>query len=48
MQPQLRIGLNTSAAVVGKVQEGSEAQVTVLGSISHRVFRAWPSRMPRT
>ena len=31
MQPQLRIGLNTGAAVVGKVQEGSEAQVTVLG-----------------
>ena len=31
IQPQLRIGLNTGAAVVGKVQEGSEAQVTVLG-----------------
>ena len=31
MQPQLRIGLNTGAAVVGKVQEGAEAQVTVLG-----------------
>src|ERR1700722_16957006 len=31
MQPQLRIGLNTGAAVVGKVQEGSEAQGTVLG-----------------
>ena len=31
MQPQLRIGLNSGAAVVGKVQEGTEAQVTVLG-----------------
>jgi hypothetical protein len=27
----LRIGLNTGAAVVGKVQEGADAQVTVLG-----------------
>src|SRR5262249_53038937 len=31
LQPQLRIGLNTGAAVVGKVQEGDEAQITVLG-----------------
>ena len=31
VRPQLRIGLNTGAAVVGKVQEGAEAQVTVLG-----------------
>ena len=31
VQPQLRIGLNTGAAVVGKVQEGAEAQITVLG-----------------
>ena len=31
MRPQLRIGFNTGAAVVGKVQEGAEAQVTVLG-----------------
>ena len=31
LQPQLRIGLNTGAAVVGKVQEGAEAQITVLG-----------------
>jgi class 3 adenylate cyclase len=29
--PQLRIGLNSGAAVVGKVQEGAEAQITVLG-----------------
>jgi class 3 adenylate cyclase/tetratricopeptide (TPR) repeat protein len=29
--PQLRIGINTGAAVIGKVQEGAEAQVTVLG-----------------
>ena len=31
VRPQLRIGLNTGAAVVGKVQEGADAQVTVLG-----------------
>jgi Adenylate and Guanylate cyclase catalytic domain len=31
VRPHLRIGLNTGAAVVGKVQEGAEAQVTVLG-----------------
>src|SRR6516165_9590023 len=31
VRPQLRFGLNTGAAVVGKVQEGAEAQVTVLG-----------------
>lgn len=31
MRPQLRIGLNTGAAVVGQVQEGVDAQVTVLG-----------------
>jgi class 3 adenylate cyclase len=31
MKPQLRIGLNTGAAVVGKVQQGVEAQITVLG-----------------
>jgi class 3 adenylate cyclase len=31
VQPQLRIGLNTGAAVVGKVQSGAEAGVTVLG-----------------
>jgi predicted ATPase/class 3 adenylate cyclase len=31
VRPQLRIGLNTGAAVVGKVQEGAEAQITVLG-----------------
>jgi hypothetical protein len=31
VQPQMRIGLNTGAAVVGQVQEGAEAQVTVLG-----------------
>ena len=30
-QPQMRIGLNTGAAVVGKVQEGADAGVTVLG-----------------
>jgi class 3 adenylate cyclase len=31
IRPQLRIGLNTGAAVVGQVQEGVDAQVTVLG-----------------
>jgi class 3 adenylate cyclase len=31
VQPQLRIGLNTGAAVVGKVQGGADACVTVLG-----------------
>jgi class 3 adenylate cyclase len=31
VQPQLRIGLNTGAAVVGQVQEGAGAGVTVLG-----------------
>ena len=31
VQPQLRIGLNTGPAVVGKVQEGAHAGVTVLG-----------------
>jgi class 3 adenylate cyclase len=31
VKPQLRVGLNTGAAVVGKVQEGAEAQITVLG-----------------
>jgi class 3 adenylate cyclase len=31
VKPQLRIGFNTGAAVVGKVQEEDEAQITVLG-----------------
>ena len=31
VRPHLRIGLNTGAAVVGKVQEGADAGVTVLG-----------------
>jgi class 3 adenylate cyclase len=31
VRPSLRIGLNTGAAVVGKVQEGADAGVTVLG-----------------
>jgi class 3 adenylate cyclase len=31
VRPQLRIGLNTGAAVVGKVQQGAEAAITVLG-----------------
>jgi class 3 adenylate cyclase/tetratricopeptide (TPR) repeat protein len=31
VQPQLRIGLNTGAVVVGKVQSGTDAGITVLG-----------------
>src|SRR6516165_4168691 len=31
VRPHLRIGLNTGAAAVGKVQEGADAGVTVLG-----------------
>src|SRR3984893_15710945 len=31
VRPQLRVGLNTGAAVVGKVEDGAEAGVTVLG-----------------
>jgi class 3 adenylate cyclase len=31
VRPHLRIGLNTGAAVVGKVQGGADAGVTVLG-----------------
>lgn len=31
VRPQLRIGLNTGAAVVGRVQDGADAGVTVLG-----------------
>jgi class 3 adenylate cyclase len=31
VRPQMRVGLNTGAAVVGKVEEGADADVTVLG-----------------
>jgi class 3 adenylate cyclase len=31
LRAQMRIGLNTGAAVVGKVEDGAEAGVTVLG-----------------
>jgi class 3 adenylate cyclase len=31
VRPQMRIGLNTGAAVVGKVEDGADAGVTVLG-----------------
>jgi class 3 adenylate cyclase len=31
IRPQMRIGLNTGAAVVGKVEDGADAGVTVLG-----------------
>ena len=33
VRPQLSINLNTGAVVVGTVQEGTEAQVTVLGDM---------------
>ena len=48
MQPQLRIGLNTGAAVVGKVQEGTEAQVTVLGDTVNFVSAFESSAEPNT
>src|ERR1700693_1649755 len=31
VRPKMRIGLNTGAAVVGKVEDGADAGVTVLG-----------------
>jgi class 3 adenylate cyclase len=31
VRPQVRVGLNTGAAVVGKVEDGAEAGITVLG-----------------
>ena len=31
VRPQMRVGLNTGAAVVGKVEDGADAGVTVLG-----------------
>ena len=31
VRPQMRIGLNTGAAVVGKVEDGADAGITVLG-----------------
>src|SRR4029077_18434100 len=31
VRPQMRIGLNSGAAVVGKVEDGADAGVTVLG-----------------
>jgi class 3 adenylate cyclase len=42
VRPKLPIGLNTGAAVVGKVQEGAEAQVTVLGDTVNFASRAEP------
>ena len=47
VRPQLRIGLNTGAAVVGKVQEGAEAQSD--GPRRHGELRVscaslWPSQ----
>ena len=47
VRPQLRIGLNTGAAVVGKVEESADAGVTVLGdtvNFAARLQVAWPNR----
>src|SRR5262245_22914648 len=45
VRPQLRIGLNTGAAVVGQVQE--KADVTVLGDTVNfaHVYKPWPNRI---
>src|SRR5258708_27736355 len=42
VQPQLRIGLNSGAAVVGAVQPGAEARVTVLGDTVNVAARPQP------
>ena len=49
VQPQLRIGLNSGAAVVGAVQPGAEAGVTVLGDtvMWRRARRRSPKRTRR-
>jgi class 3 adenylate cyclase len=45
VRPQLRIGLNTGAAVVGKVQGGADAGVTVVGDTVNFAARfAGPGR----
>jgi class 3 adenylate cyclase len=48
VRPQLRIGLNTGAAVVGKVQEGTDAQVTVLGDTVNFAARIQSLAEPNT
>jgi class 3 adenylate cyclase len=46
LRPQLRIGLNTGAAVVGKVQRGADAAVTVLGDTVNFASRLQALAMP--
>ena len=48
VQPQLRIGLNTGTAVVGKVQEGTDAQITVLGDTVNFASRLQALAAPDT
>jgi class 3 adenylate cyclase len=46
VRPYLRIGLNTGAAVVGKVQEGADAGVTVLGDTVNFAARLQALALP--
>jgi class 3 adenylate cyclase len=48
VRPQLRIGLNTGAAVVGKVEEGADAGVTVLGDTVNFAARLQSLAEPRS
>jgi class 3 adenylate cyclase len=43
-RPKLRIGINAGAAVVGKVQGGADAGVTVLGDTVNVAARLLPTR----
>src|SRR5271169_3783846 len=47
VRPQLRIGLNTGSAVVGQVEGGADAAVTVLGDTVNFAARLhlWLSRV---
>jgi class 3 adenylate cyclase len=46
VRPQVRIGLNTGPAVVGSVQSGANAGVTVLGDTVNVASPLRPSRSP--
>jgi len=48
VQPQLRIGLNTGAAVVGAVQQGVDASATVLGDTVNFASRLQALAEPNT